>query len=358
MPKKSTRRTKKSEPVVPVSDIEIAFENIYPETEDIVNTNDTMNTRAISDEITNTEIPDTEDSDSSETQETEQPVVIDEQSDGVEHVTFQIEEFEPEVPVPEDPVPEVPVQEVIPKVVFIVPYRNRESQLKEFQEYINKSLMRNDYRVFIVHQQDTRAFNRGAIKNIGFMVVKQLYPYDYKNITLVFNDIDTIPKVSYMYETVRNKVKHFYGFNNTLGGIVSITGSDFEKVNGFPNYWGWGYEDNMLQRRVLNNKITIDRTSFEKYMSPKVEQKETSYERQVSRADFQRYLHNVNEGINTITNLKYEIHGLFVDVTEFDTGIAYDPTAQETYDIRRGQIPFKEMIPTPRRNPIMKMSFL
>ena len=115
----------------------------------------------------------------------------------------------------------------------------------------------------------------------------------------------------------------------------------------------------MLQRRVLHNKMTIDRTSFEQYMSPKIGHEETSYEREVNRADFQRYLYQVNEGIHSITNLKYEIHDLIVDVTDFDTGVQYDPTTQEIYDLRRGQIPFKEMIPVrpSRQNPKMKMTF-
>ena len=151
-----------------------------------------------------------------------------------------------------------------PKVIFIVPYRDRQQQYEFFARQMAHVLEGTSYRILYIHQKDTRSFNRGALKNIGFITVKNLYPETYRNITLVFNDIDTMPYVKGFlnYETVPGLVKHFYGFTFALGGIASMTAGDFERVNGFPNLWAWGYEDNALNQRVIKNGIRIDRTQF------------------------------------------------------------------------------------------------
>ena len=147
-----------------------------------------------------------------------------------------------------------------PSLIFIVPYRDREQQQIFFAKQMKTVLSDREpstYKILYIHQTDTRKFNRGAMKNIGFLAVKSMYPDHYKDITLVFNDVDTMPYTTGFlnYDTKPGTIKHFYGFKFALGGIVSITGGDFEKLNGFPNVWGWGYEDNMLQNRVLKNRM-------------------------------------------------------------------------------------------------------
>ena len=123
---------------------------------------------------------------------------------------------------------------------------------------------KEDYEIYFSHQVDFRPFNRGAMKNIGFLAMKQKYPTDYNNITFVFHDVDTIPykKNLLNYETTDGIIKHFYGYEFALGGIFSIKGKDFERVNGFPNMWGWSMEDNIIQQRILENGLKIDRNNF------------------------------------------------------------------------------------------------
>ena len=167
------------------------------------------------------------------------------------------------------------MSDIIPKIVFIVPYRDRKPQLnhfKYFMKYILEDISENDYKIFYVQQCDNRPFNRGALKNIGFIAVKSKYPNNYKNITFVFNDVDTILayKNLFDYKTNIGIIKHFYGYTFALGGIVSITGYDFENIGGYPNYWGWGLEDNDLQHRANKYGISIDRTNFYDINNPNI----------------------------------------------------------------------------------------
>jgi hypothetical protein len=132
---------------------------------------------------------------------------------------------------------------------------------------------RTDCRILLSWQGDDRSFNRGAMKNLGFMAVKKMYPADYRRITIVFNDLDTMPYAPILnYETTPGTVRHFYGNTTSLGGIVSITGQDFERVGGFPNFWGWGMEDNVLNRRCLDSGLVVDRSNFYQIGRPEIMQ--------------------------------------------------------------------------------------
>lgn len=203
--------------------------------------------------------------------------------------------------------------ENVPKIIFIVPYRNRESEKLHFfiyMKYIMEDYDINDYEIYFSHQQDIRPFNRGATKNIGFLAVKNKYPDDYKNITFVFNDIDTLPfrKNDLDYITRLGNVKHFYGFTYTLGGIFSITGHDFEKCNGFPNNWGWGLEDNEMQKRVLNNNMVIDRSNFYTIHSKNILHLYDSPMRLVNNSEPGKFASNIlYDNLSTIRNIDYVI---------------------------------------------------
>ena len=218
-----------------------------------------------------------------------------------------------------------------------------------------------EYKIYYIHQNDKRDFNRGAVKNIGFLTVKNKYPNHYKNITLVFNDVDTMPytKNFLNYDTTNGVVKHFYGYTFALGGIVSIKCEDFERVGGFPNFWTWGYEDNLLNKRVIKHNIAIDRSQFYHIMDKNIFQMKDGLTRVVNRREFNRYLNETNEGWHSIQDLEYSIDEEtgFVNVTNFYTGVVSNPNENKIHDLRNGSKPFGGLLNmnTRRKNPRFSM---
>lgn len=165
----------------------------------------------------------------------------------------------------------------IPEFIFIVPYRDREAHLSIFLSHMPYILEGLNYEVYFAHQKDNRFFNRGGMKDIGFLHAKEKYPNDYKNITFVFHDIDTLLSEKGMtnFQTVKGTVKHIIGFKRAFGGVFSIKGDDFETLNGFPCIWNWGMEDNALKLRWLtkmkkNGNKMIDYSEFYDIHSKKV----------------------------------------------------------------------------------------
>lgn len=242
--------------------------------------------------------------------------------------------------------------EHIPSIIFIVPYRDREQHYKFFDRHMKSVVLEDyepgDYKILYIHQCDEREFNRGALKNIGFLTVKNMYPEHYKTITLVFNDVDTMPfsKGFIDYKTTVNTVKHFYGFTYALGGFFSILGEDFEKTGGFPNFWSWGYEDNMINYRAIKSGLVIDRSHFYPILDKNILFFYSGTDRPISKSEFDRYEKITTEGFHSIQDLQYEINHEtgFVNVTAFNTGVT--PTQTINYNMK-DKMPFKTVKPNP-----------
>jgi hypothetical protein len=249
----------------------------------------------------------------------------------------------------------------IPKKIFIVPYRNRVQQKFFFEKYMSFILENDDdYEIYFSHQHDIRSFNRGGTRNIGFLAIKTKYPNNYLNMTFIFNDVDTIPfNKIFDYDTKIGIVKHYYGFKYTLGGIVVIKGNDFEKVNGYPNYWAWGNEDNCFQNRCLNLNLVIDRSVFYPIGSPQILQLFDGVSRIISKRDFTKMRNDDGiDGIRTIHQLKYTIEKrslnendnifivendriFIINITHFLTAYKYENDSYFQYDLRE---PSKKII--------------
>jgi hypothetical protein len=247
----------------------------------------------------------------------------------------------------------------IPKKIFIVPYRNRGPQFHFFCKWINEFILKdnNDYEIYFSHQYDNRVFNRGAVKNIGFIIAKKLYPNDYKNITFIFNDIDCLPyKNIFSYETDIGKVAHYYGFKHSLGGIVVIKGIDFENINGFINLYSWGQEDRSLQTRCIKNNITIDRSNFYQIGSKEILQLFDGVNRIINNNELKKIIYDDNtDGLNTIFNLLYSVDKVsknkedelfiqnlpenvfIINIYKFLTKYRYNINDFSSYDLRKSE---------------------
>jgi hypothetical protein len=251
--------------------------------------------------------------------------------------------------------------------VFIVPFRDREAQRQVFEQHMKTQILANIppdyYQIIYVHQRDGRSFNRGAMKNIGFLTVKSRYPDTYRNITLVFNDVDTLPVDTTVipdYTTTPGVVKHFFGVPQALGGIFSITAGDFEALNGFPNYWTWGYEDNFMYQRVVAANLNIDRAVFYPVGdTAHIHQGQNGVTRVINRVEFDRYVRKVPEGINTVQNLVAQpVPGTnFVDVFQYGTGFEHQPRYDAVYDISKGNQPYRVGYSSVRRSRMNMVAF-
>ncbi len=152
------------------------------------------------------------------------------------------------------------------KLGVIVPYRNRPNQLKHFLNHIRRYLEDRDiiFEIIIVEQTEKNNFNRGKLLNIGFLKAEEL-----KCNYVVFHDIDMLPiDADYSYTS---KPTHLIteldlpeGVSRTLfdeyfGGVTIFPSNIFRQINGYSNkYFGWGFEDDDLLLRCLENHIELD----------------------------------------------------------------------------------------------------
>jgi hypothetical protein len=261
-----------------------------------------------------------------------------------------------------------PTQPKVPKRVFIVPYRGRPEQKYFFCKYMtfileSEDSKEEDYEIYFSHQYDNRSFNRGATKNIGFLAVKEKYPDDYQNITFIFNDIDTVPFQNiFTYDTTPGVVKHYYGFEYALGGIVVIKGGDFEIINGYPCLLGWGMEDTILQRRCLSYGIQIDRSEFYPIGSPEILQLFDGVDRLMNKKDPKNlYYDDGEDGLSTLKQIFYTLDKrsknendnlyltvdnsqiFIVNIYTFLTRSRYEQNDIVKYDMRRPMRSMKDM---------------
>jgi len=146
------------------------------------------------------------------------------------------------------------------KYNFIIPYRNRKEHLQEFIQRFTGYLEGKDIdaHFYVIHQITPGGFNRGAMLNIGFLEVCKIRPDG----LFIFHDVDTYPTAwgSIQYNAKPGTFRHpvLNSSPNNLGLICSCWKTEYERLNGFPNYTGWGSEDDALYYRATKQGIPID----------------------------------------------------------------------------------------------------
>jgi hypothetical protein len=157
-------------------------------------------------------------------------------------------------------------KKVIHKLGIIVPYRDREQQLKRFLSHMKDYIKDIDYEIFIIEQSDDKPFNRGKLLNAGYKYALEK-GCDY----FVFHDVDMLPEdVDYSYSDkplhlATHLQEHDYEttFFDYFGGVTMFTKEDFKTINGFSNeYWGWGFEDDDLLIRCIESNLELDTESL------------------------------------------------------------------------------------------------
>jgi hypothetical protein len=178
---------------------------------------------------------------------------------------------------------------------LIVAYRDpgdgsRKEQLRKFKEQMNLLFKdQTTLKIYIIEQEGAREdyamlpeliqqpnssmakFNLGMLKNIGFHIASKAMKGKPKAY-YILSDVDLLPSANLVkdYLTYPEHPIHLgnkgtrYNLDGSdasfLGGVLSVNQKDFVKANGYPNnFWGWGGEDNSLNRRFKETNIPIEK---------------------------------------------------------------------------------------------------
>jgi hypothetical protein len=164
---------------------------------------------------------------------------------------------------------------VAPRLSIVVPYRDRQEQLARFVPHLAAYFARDKldkdipWRITIVEQAAGKEFNRGLIKNIGFLLTEADADYfcfhdvDYLPIWADYRPVDRPTRIIWygcellpLFPGSADGITHDY--DTFFGGVVLFAKADFRRINGYSNaYWGWGFEDNDAAERCRSEGLAI-----------------------------------------------------------------------------------------------------
>ena len=154
---------------------------------------------------------------------------------------------------------------------IIIPYRNREEHLKKMLPHTVSFFRRNtdiEPLFVLAEQDDDLPFNRGAIINHAYAACAGMIDY------VCFHDVDYLPMwADYTEPNLPSRIV-WYGMDKRpvghgtdravcaqrygLAAVAVMRKWHFEACNGYSNtYWGWGYEDTDLAKRLESVGIPL-----------------------------------------------------------------------------------------------------
>ncbi|XP_033736264.1 beta-N-acetyl-D-glucosaminide beta-1,4-N-acetylglucosaminyl-transferase-like [Pecten maximus] len=155
------------------------------------------------------------------------------------------------------------------RTAIIIPYRDRKKHLLQYLNNVLPKLLRQqiDFTIFVIEQSEGSSFNRGLIRNVGFVEAMKSGPFD----CFIFNDVDTIIEDDRnIFYCNPNMVRHMVSgvdrdgyklpYYRLVGGIIGFTPEQFQHINGYSNlFFLWGAEDDDLYRRIVGEGLLIER---------------------------------------------------------------------------------------------------
>jgi hypothetical protein len=154
---------------------------------------------------------------------------------------------------------------------IIIPYRDREAHLKKMLPHTVSFFRRNtdiEPLFVLAEQDDDLPFNKGAILNHAYAACASMIDY------VCFNDVDYMPMwADYSEPNLPSRIV-WYGMDKRpvghgtdravcaqrygLAAVAVMRKWHFEACNGYSNtYWGWGYEDTDLAKRLESVGIPL-----------------------------------------------------------------------------------------------------
>ena len=168
------------------------------------------------------------------------------------------------------------------KYSFIIPYRDREDNLRALLSKLLPGLVGVDYEIIVAEQGDPISFCRANMFNEGARIAT--------GDVFIFHDVDHVAQDTNLYfnqptdvwlpmrasdfvmndfsprppEDIPQGYRHFKNAvdENFFGGVLCIKREAFYKINGWnTEYRGWGMEEADFRERCIRAKLSIGRSA-------------------------------------------------------------------------------------------------